>query len=86
MDFEKNYRYNEDSWKFPLAYLAMEVLGQYFPIVLQLICLYLSIVGNWNELLQAELELPDDEVTLHSQMFGSLYEGLNHKSVLKNGI
>lgn len=72
LNFEKNYRYNrQDSWKFPLLYLAMEVLGQYFPIALQLICLYVSIVGNWNELLQSQLALPDEDVTLKSDMLGS---------------
>ena len=33
IEFEKNFALH-DSWKYPLCYLAMEVLGQYFPIAL----------------------------------------------------
>ena len=63
-----------NGWKFCLVYLGLSILGEYIPILAQVGCIQMSIMGNWNELLQAELIMPDDVVTINSHMFASMME------------
>ena len=44
-----------DSWRFPLLYFSVVFVGQYLPCGAQILCLYIAVIGNWNELLQSEL-------------------------------
>ena len=47
----------------------MMTLGEYLPILAQIACIKLAIIGNWNELYQSELEQPDKSCSIHSKMF-----------------
>ena len=62
----------KNSWEFCLVYLGLSLLGEYVPILAQVGCIQMSIMGNWNELLQSELTLPDDVITINSHMFQSM--------------
>lgn len=54
----------------------------FVPIILQILCIKISIYGNWNELYQSELLPPDDNCSIHSDMFKELYKGVSLESLL----
>ena len=60
------------SWSFPLVYFGLALLGDYVPIAAQIACIYLAIIGNWNELFQSELTTPDDTISINTHMFQDL--------------
>ena len=45
------------------------MFGEFLPIMAQVGCIYLAVLGNWNELYQSELEQPDTQCSVHSKMF-----------------
>jgi len=59
---------NNDS-TFAVIYCALILFGELFPILSQVGSIKLSIMGNWNELYQSELQEPDDRTTVNSHMF-----------------
>lgn len=56
----------------------------FVPIILQILCIKISIYGNWNELYQSELLPPDDNCSIHSDMFKELYKGVSLESLLQS--
>ena len=56
----------------------------FVPIFLQIICIKISVFGNWNELFQSELLPPDDNCSIHSEMFKELYRGASLESLLQS--
>jgi len=60
---------SEQDWTFPAIYCGLIILGEFFPIFSQVGSIKLSIMGNWNELYQSELQEPDEACTVHSKMF-----------------
>lgn len=64
--------FESSSYTFPFIYLGLSLLGDYIPITVQILCIYIAIVGNWNELLQSELHLPDESISVNSHMFKEL--------------
>ena len=54
----------------------MVLLGELCPIAAEIISIKLAIIGNWNELYQAELQEPDFSVTVHSKMFADFRQKL----------
>jgi len=59
-------------WAYPLTFCAFTTFGEFLPIMAQIGCIYLAILGNWNELYQSELEPADTSCTVHSKMFADL--------------
>mmetsp|Transcript_16061 Transcript_16061/g.24932 ORF Transcript_16061/g.24932 Transcript_16061/m.24932 type:complete len:184 (+) Transcript_16061:1073-1624(+) len=74
----------ENTWTFPLLYLALIFIGQYFPIGAQIVCIWISIKGNWNELYQSELVTPDEDVSVNSHMLQSFKHDLDKESILRS--
>ena len=70
-----------DKFQFPISYLLINILGIYFPATVQILLVKLSIIGNWNELLQSDLIKEDEEVSVHSKMFNEI-EGMKWSSLL----
>jgi len=56
----------------------------FVPISLQIICIKISVFGNWNELYQSELLPPDDNCSIHSDMFKELYKDASLESLLQS--
>ena len=54
----------------------MVLLGELFPIAAEIASMKLAVVGNWNELWQAELREADLSVTVHSKMFADFRQKL----------
>ena len=52
------------------------LFGELFPISAEIASMKLAVVGNWNELYQAELREPDFSETIHSKMFADFRQKL----------
>lgn len=67
---------------FSVYLFAIKFFFVLFPMFLQIVCIKISTIGNWNELYQSELLPTDENVSIHSDMFKELYKGGSLESLL----
>ena len=69
-----------------MYYLYINLVTVYFPIIITLSLIKLAILGNWNELLQNDLEIEDDNVSVNSRMFAELKNEDRWSNLLDSGV